>query len=122
MANNETDSSEKTPRPKRKQKKFEGLKKEKLELSNLDMLNIEQLYKQIENRYRDSVLLDKKLKYKEMNHLASIAEEYLSCSLIIGYSMEGEKVCILNAQNSKDEAAVADLLRSTFLDMTSNRP
>ena len=121
MAEN-TNSSENNPKPKRRQKKSVNKRTDKVELTNLDLLHIDQLYKQIENRYKDSILLDKRVKYKEMNHLASIAEEYLSCSLIIGYSMEGEKVCILNAQNSKDEAAVADLLRSTFLDMTSNRP
>lgn len=117
-----TNNPENSPKPKKKQKRVQNKHSQKVELTNLDLLNIDQLYKQIENRYRDSALLDKKVKYKEMGHLASIAEEYLSCSLIIGYSMEGEKVCILNAQNSKDEAAVADLLRSTFLDMTSNRP
>lgn len=122
MAEKDTNNPQNNSKPKKKNKKAQNINSEKIKLTNLDLLNIDQLYKQIENRYKDSILLDRRVKYKEMNHLASIAEEYLSCSLIIGYSMEGEKVCILNAQNSKDEAAVADLLRSTFLDMTSNRP
>jgi beta-N-acetylglucosaminidase len=73
-------------------------------------------------RYKDDLNLDKKVKFKEMSHLNAIAEEYLNCFLLVGYSMLNEKVVIFNANNPKDEAAVVDLLRSTFLDIANNRP
>lgn len=73
-------------------------------------------------RYKDDLNLDKKIKVKEMSHLSSIAEEYLSCFLLVGYSLQSEKVVIFNANNARDEAAVVDLLRSTFLDIANGRP
>jgi hypothetical protein len=50
-----------------------------------------------------------------MEHLIHMIEEYMSCYLLIGFSLEDEQVVIHNASNSKDEAAIAELLRNTFL-------
>lgn len=63
-----------------------------------------------------------KQQVQEMSHLSVIAQEYLSSFLVLGYDMNDEKVSILYAPSAKDEAAVVDLLRSTFMDIASNRP
>lgn len=87
-----------------------------------EQINIEQLFSQALLRHKADVFLDKKVKFKEISHLASIAEEYLSCFALIGYSLQNEKVVIFNMSTSKDEAALVDLLRATFIDIASNRP
>ena len=66
--------------------------------------------------------IQQKQKFKDIGHLASIAEEYLSSFALIGYSLQDEKVVVLNMPTSKDEAALVDLIRATFVDLANNRP
>ena len=87
-----------------------------------EQININQLFSQALVRYNKEKLEDKKDKLKEVSHLASIAEEYLSTFALIGYSLQNEKVVIFNMSNSKDEAALVDLLRATFIELVNNRP
>ena len=88
-----------------------------------EQLNINHLLTQALSRYKnDAILQDKKDKLGELQHLSNIVEEYLSCFTLIGYTMQGEKVCLFNAATSKDEAALVDLLRATFLEIVNNRP
>jgi hypothetical protein len=93
------------------------------ELNAIEKINIDRLLSQAQYRYKnDSVIADKKEKLKEVTNLGVIIEEYLSCFTLIGYTFQGEKVCIFNAKTSKDEAALVDLLRATFLEIINNRP
>jgi hypothetical protein len=91
-------------------------------LSKAEKVNIDQLFAQALLRYKHDVTADKKLKVKEMSHLSLIAEEYLSCFALIGYSLQDEQVVVFNMPTAKDEAALVDLLRSTFMDIAGNRP
>jgi hypothetical protein len=91
-------------------------------MSKIEKLSIDQLITQALARHKDEVAADKKQKVKELGHLGSVAEEYLSCFLLIGFSLQNEKVILQNIHNPKDESALMDLLRSTFLDMAGNRP
>lgn len=91
-------------------------------VSKAEQTNINNLFSKALSRYRNELLADQKDKYKELNHLALIAEEYLSCFALIGYSLQDEEVVIFNTPTSKDEAALVDLLRATFIDIASNRP
>lgn len=84
--------------------------------------NIESLFSKALTRYKAELFLDQKDKHKELTHLAHIAEEYLSCFALIGYSLQDEKVVVFNTPTSKDEAALVDLLRATFIDIANNRP
>ena len=97
-------------------------KKTASEIPKAEKINIEHLFAQALSRYNKELVADKKNKIKELNHLALIAEEYLSCFALIGYSLQDEKVVIFNTPNSKDEAALVDLLRATFIDIANNRP
>jgi hypothetical protein len=92
-------------------------------LSAPEQLSVNYVLNQALARYKnDATMSDKQQKLKEISHLGNIVDEYLSCFTIIGYTMQGEKVCIFNAKTSKDEAALVDLLRSTFLEIVNNRP
>ena len=91
-------------------------------LSKPEQINVDSIIQQALLRYKNECIEDKKLKHKELKHLGIICEEYLSCFALIGYSLEHEKVVILNTPTSKDEAALVDLIRATFLDIANNRP
>lgn len=97
-------------------------KAEQPNLPTAEKININQLFSQALIRYSKESLEDKKDKLKEVGHLASMAEEYLSTFALIGYSLQNEKVVIFNMSNSKDEAALVDLLRATFIELVNNRP
>lgn len=86
-----------------------------------EQININNLVEKALTRYKNATLADKKDKYKELSHLASITEEYLSCFALIGYSLQNEEVVILNTPTPKDESALIDLLRSTFIDIMNGR-
>ena len=91
-------------------------------LTKFEKANIEHLISHALNRYKDDQILDKKHKTQELSHLALMCEEYLSTFALLGYSLEGEKIIVFNMPTAKDEAALVDLLRSTFIDIASNRP
>ena len=93
-----------------------------LPMPKIEQNNINQLITQALLRYKNEQIVDQKIKHKELSHLASICEEYMSTFALIGYSLEDERVVMLNMSNSKNEAALVDLLRSTFIEIISNRP
>lgn len=91
-------------------------------ITKAEQMDIDHLFAQALSRYKKEEILEKKEKVKEMSHLALIAEEYLSSFALIGYSLQNEKVVIFNMPSPKDEAALVDLLRATFIDIANNRP
>jgi hypothetical protein len=90
-------------------------------LSKAEQININQLISQALIRYKHEQFYDKKQKFKEIGHLAGICEEYLSSFALIGYTLEGEKVVVFNHPTPKDEAALVDLLRLTFIELANNQ-
>jgi hypothetical protein len=84
--------------------------------------NLTDLFNHALNRYKEEMQAEKRVKLKEISHLALIAEEFLSSFALIGYSLQDEKVVIFNTPTAKDEAALVDLLRATFVEIASNRP
>ena len=114
-------SSSKKPTRKKNAVKTDSAEQETL-MSKVEQNSIEQLIAQSLLRYKNEQTTDKKIKFKELSHLASICEEYMSTFALIGFSLEDEKVVMLNMSNSKNEAALVDLLRATFIEIISNRP
>jgi len=55
-----------------------------------------------------------KLKNQDTQCLASIAEEYMKCFLILGYDLHGDKITIVNANNAQDQDALVEHLISTI--------
>jgi hypothetical protein len=108
--------------PKKRTTKKQSISTEEDTLPKAEKINIDRLFAQALLRYKNELIFDKKMKIKEMSHLSLIAEEYLSCFALIGYSLQNEKVVVFNTPTAKDEAALVDLLRSTFMDIAGNRP
>lgn len=97
-------------------------KETNIPIPSAEKINIDQMFLQALARHKNELLADKKAKLKEISHLSLIAEEYMSAFAVIGYSLQNEQVVIFNAHTPKDEAALVDLLRATFLDIANNRP
>lgn len=93
-----------------------------MDLTKIEQIKIEQLIAQAITRHKNEIIADKKHKLKELSHFASVAEEYLNCFLLIGFSTQDEKVLLQSVHSSKDELALMDLLRSTYFELASNRP
>lgn len=108
--------------PRKKRTKNTSLSAEEIPMSKAEKINIDQLFAQALIRHKNDAVLDKKLKVKELHHFTSMAGEYLNSFILIGYSLQDERVVLLNMPTAKDEAALIDLLRSTFLDLASERP
>ena len=56
-----------------------------------------------------------KAKAKDLDHLNAIMEEYLGCYMVLGYDLNGEKICIMNAHTSSQKDALIEHLRSTLV-------
>jgi hypothetical protein len=107
--------------PKKKTTKKQIPATNEIPISKAEKINIDRLFEQALVRHKKEEA-DKKTKLKEISHLALMAEEYLSCFALIGYSLQNEEVVVFNMSTAKDEAALVDLLRATFIDIASNRP
>jgi hypothetical protein len=55
-----------------------------------------------------------KLKNQDTQALAHIAEEYMKCFVILGYDLHGDKVTIVNANNSQDQDSLVEHLLSSI--------
>ena len=91
-------------------------------ITEQETADINDLFANAIKRHKKEYNSDKKQKDMEIEHLALIAEEYLSTFVLMGYSLQDEKVVIFNAPTIKDEAALMDLFRATFVDIIQNRP
>jgi len=94
---------------------------ELLPIPKSEQINIENLFAQALQKYKEEIIKAKKRGEKEFGHLNSIIEEYLSCFVLVGFTLQGEKICIFNANNQRDEGALVDHLRSTFNEIANNR-
>ena len=75
---------------------------------------IEDLIKQAFLRFYNTSYTNKS-KEKELDHLNNIMEEYLQSYMVLGYDLNGEKICIMNAHNSSQKDALIEHLRSTLV-------
>jgi hypothetical protein len=75
---------------------------------------IEDLIKQAFIRFYNTSYTNKS-KEKELDHLNNIMEEYLQSYMVLGYDLNGEKICIMNAHNSSQKDALIEHLRSTLV-------
>jgi hypothetical protein len=115
----ETRTKKKTPT----QKKQSTLKENNsIPIPKAEQINIDRLILDALNRHKNEDFVNKKQKFKELTHLSVMCEEYLSAFMLVGYSLQNEPVVFFNSPTPKDEAALIDLLRSTFIDIVNNRP
>ena len=83
-------------------------------IANEGALQIQDLIKQAFLRFYNSTCTNK-AKEKDLDHLNLIMEEYLKCFMVLGYDLNGEKICIMAAHNASDRDALIEHLRSTLV-------
>lgn len=119
MAKNDKDKKKPSKRVYRKRKT------ESLGLSALDsveenilpekqLAQVEEVIKNAFLRFHDAAVL-KQYKVKDLEHLDSVASEFLKTFMILGYDLNGEKAFIMHATNPHDRDALVEHLRTTLL-------
>ena len=106
----------KTP-PKRTSKKKslpESLSAVDTQIKGDSILQIEDVIKQAFLRFYNTAYTNK-AKEKDLDHLNNMMEEFLECYMVLGYDLNGEKICIMNAHNSSEKDALIEHLRSTLV-------
>jgi hypothetical protein len=102
-----------------KKKSTRSTKKNKTPLVPVDRVqdqskNLEQaIAKAFKRFYSESV--SKQNKIKDLKHLDTIVAEYLQSFMILGYDINGEKICISHASTPAARDALIEHLRSTFI-------
>jgi hypothetical protein len=64
--------------------------------------------------------ISKQNKIKDLHHLDSIVAEYLQSFIILGYDLNGEKICISHASTPAARDALVEHMRTTFLNIINN--
>lgn len=63
---------------------------------------------------------DKQNKMSDLQHLDAIVAEYLQSFMILGYDINGERICITHAATPAARDSLIEHLRSTFLNIMNN--
>jgi hypothetical protein len=119
MAKEGKDKKKPTKRTYRK-KKTESLGLSALNTPEEDILpekqlaQVEEVIKNAFLRFYDNAQL-KQHKVKDLEHLDSVASEFLKTFMILGYDLNGEKAFIMHATNPHDRDALVEHLRTTLL-------
>jgi len=82
---------------------------------------IEDLIKQAFLRFYNTTYTNN-AKEKDLNHLNLIMEEYLRSYMVLGYDLNGEKICIMTAHNDTEKDALIEHLRSTLVSILNSNP
>jgi hypothetical protein len=56
-------------------------------------------------------------KLKDLYSLDTVVSEYLQTFMILGYDINGERICITHAENASARDALLEHLRSTFINI-----
>ena len=119
MAKEDKDKKKPAKRVYRK-KKTETIGLSALEAAEQNILpekqlaQVEEVIKNAFLRFYDNAQL-KQYKVKDLEHLDSVASEFLKTFMILGYDLNGEKAFIMHATNPHDRDALVEHLRTTLL-------
>jgi hypothetical protein len=119
MAKGDKDKNKPTKRVYRK-KKTESLGLSALDtpeeniLPEKQLAQVEEVIKNAFLRFADAAQM-KEHKVKDLEHLDSVASEFLKAFMILGYDLNGEKAFIMHATNPHDRDALVEHLRTTLL-------
>lgn len=83
-------------------------------LPEKQLAQVEEVIKNAFLRFADAAQL-KQHKVKDLEHLDSVASEFLKAFMILGYDLNGEKAFIMHATNPHDRDALVEHLRTTLL-------
>jgi hypothetical protein len=119
MAKEDKNKKKPTKRTYRK-KKTESLGLSALNAAEEDIFpekqlaQVEEVIKNAFLRFADAAQM-KQHKVKDLEHLDSVASEFLKAFMILGYDLNGEKAFIMHATNPHDRDALVEHLRTTLL-------
>ena len=119
MAKDDKDKKKPSKRVYRK-KKTESLGLSALDATEESILpekqlaQVEEVIKNAFLRFADAAQM-KQHKVKDLEHLDSVASEFLKAFMILGYDLNGEKAFIMHATNPHDRDALVEHLRTTLL-------
>jgi hypothetical protein len=83
-------------------------------LPEKQLAQVEEVIKSAFLRFADAAQM-KQHKVKDLEHLDSVASEFLKAFMILGYDLNGEKAFIMHATNPHDRDALVEHLRTTLL-------
>jgi hypothetical protein len=83
-------------------------------LPEKQLAQVEEVIKNAFFRFADAAQM-KQHKVKDLEHLDSLASEFLKAFMILGYDLNGEKAFIMHATNPNDRDALVEHLRTTLL-------
>ena len=124
MAQEDDKSPKKRPvkKPRRASTAKKKITKSKEELKN------EEYKKQIQDALKanlDEYLKNRSLSQKQISSINSLIEEHLSCFVLVGYTVDGEPVTLINAQTQKDQDSLGTILQKVlkkYSDPPNNLP
>ena len=124
MAQEDDKSPKKRPvkKPRRTSTAKKKITKSKEELKN------EEYKKQIQDALKanlDEYLKNRSLSQKQISSINSLIEEHLSCFVLVGYTVDGEPVTLINAQSQKDQDSLGTILQKVlkkYSDPPNNLP
>lgn len=62
----------------------------------------------------DEYLKNRNLNQKQISSLNSLIEEHLSCFVLVGYTVDGEPLTLVNAQTQKDSDSLGTILQKVL--------
>ena len=117
-----TDSEDKKPNRKtttrKSTQKKKPVKKETKSIEN-DDLSLDDAYKKKIQKALQENLVEvarrKNLSKKQVSVINSFVEEHLSCFVLLGYTVNGNPVSLVNAPTQKDSDSLGTLLQKFFI-------
>lgn len=119
--NNGKSSDKNDPeKPKRRTRKVVKKKEEKKE-EELDDKFKNKIQKAIQ-RNLDDYVKRRNLSQKQIGVINSFIEEHLDCFILIGYSVDGDPVTLVNAPTPKDSDSLGTLIQKFLSKYTDHGP
>lgn len=85
----------------------------------LESINDTELQKALDKWLKQNIQ-DNKIMSRDLTLLKSIISEYLDSYLLLGYSMEGQRIIIQSFNTAKDKDALMEFLKNLFIQQQQN--
>jgi hypothetical protein len=87
--------------------------------STLESINNAELQKALDKWLKQNIQ-ENKIMSRDLTLLKSIISEYLDSYLLLGYSMEGQRIVIQSFNTAKDKDALMEFLKNIFIQQQQN--
>lgn len=116
MTHDKDSESDDSKKPKRKVIK----KKKEISSDQLDEQFKEKIQKAIQSNL-DEYAKKRSLSQKQISNINSFVEEHLGCFILLGYTVDGDPVSIVNAPTPKDSDSLGTLIQKFLLKYSDPR-